>query len=279
MKLSKLEVLALLIACGAFLFVVVDLGAEAAARYGASPDEVRIDQLTARANRMARELEIARAELEERAAAIEAVRRQVPAVSEDTQAALRELAERVDRIERLALPRREGDAFPSTVADVAREHDRVTESAVAHDAVDRFRGVFLDSEQSVESRLGALRMLRMFPREMQVYDDRVIDEAVTMLETSEEDRVRERVIKEVSHVRDDRLMGMWAHLLRVESNDGIRSEAAESLVTFLGREEARAALEQAYAQDPSERVRLDAGLALRAFEDDDPADREGDVHD
>ncbi len=273
MKLSKSEILALFVSCATLVVVMVDFGGEVRARSGSAPDELRLDQLTAKASHLARELEFAKRELEERTKAIEAIRADSPAVPADAQAALEKLAERLDRIERLALARRGDGGMPTTEADVAGERMRVADSAVAHDAVDRFRGVFLDADQSIEARIGALRMLRMFPGEMDVHDDHVIDTAIGILESSEEPRLRGRVVKELAHVRDDRLLGMWTHLLRVESDEGLRAEAAESLVTFLGRDEARIALEEAYAADPSERVRLDAGLALRAFDDDgDPPD-------
>ncbi len=279
MKLSRFDVLALVVACAALVVVLFDFAGEVRARSGMAPDDLRLQQLTAKANRLARELEIAKNELDKRATALESLRANGPSADDGAQAALQELADRLDRIERLALAGRDASEVPPTEADVAAERARIVDSAVAHDAAARFQGVFLDAEQSLDARVSALRMLRMFPEEMAVHDDRVIDEAIRLLETADEGRLRERVVKELAHVRDDRLLDMWTHLLRVESDEGLRSEAAESLVTFLGRGEARAALEEAYANDPSERVRLDAGLALRSFDDDDPADTRQDTSD
>lgn len=278
-KDTGLALVGLLIAAATLVWTSVEVVRSAPRSLSYESSDTMLEELGAKASRLSASVNALSARLDEIIARQQelvqaAADSQDPADRVDYTAELETLHTRLANLSALVSARihEDPDAVPDTAADSAKRRRALIQSRLARDAVDRFRAHFLDTSRDAADRVEALRMLRRFPAELEPHDEQLITSALDLIDTETDLRSRERVVKELAHVRDERLMHAWIDILHDDTDEGIRAEAAEALGTFIHRPDIRDLLRQTFEHDDSERVRLDAGMALRRFDDDDPAD-------
>jgi hypothetical protein len=215
----------------------------------AGPAEV--DTLKARVAQLQKDL----SQANDRMARLERFPQHVPASNPDPAAPaaqtgdLAELRKRIENLER-----RQGPARPGGSGDMGRV---VPNPAMVESQKKRLT----DASQTERSRAQALTMLRSQGANRA---DDVVDAGLALLAQSTEANIRGLIIRGLRGAENPRVLQPLIALLRSDPDEDVRDEAARTVGEYLPMQEARTALEQAAAEDASEKVKRQATAALNA---------------
>ncbi|QDU69787.1 hypothetical protein Pla86_49070 [Planctomycetes bacterium Pla86] len=182
------------------------------------------------------------------------------AAPEDVVLALAQLETRVDELEEeFAL-----GIYGPVADDWNRREAQALElprSSLARDGLEAYRVQLSDAANRDDERLGALRMLQLFPDEM-VEGDWLVAAAIDLIRTAQDPEVVENAVEAVARERDPRYLAALVEVLEGSASEGARCEAADALRDYVGDPRVELALRTASDTDPSADVRKHARRAL-----------------
>ncbi len=137
----------------------------------------------------------------------------------------------------------------------------------SEDAITGYRTRALDSGNSVEDRLAALKSLR-FSRieEPDARTPDVVASMIDLVQTSADAGVRADIYRQLDGVTDPNLLQPLLDSLANDEHPEVREEAAETLAKYLPDDQVDAALRHAEAHDEDEGVREQAAESLSQAE-------------
>ncbi len=139
-------------------------------------------------------------------------------------------------------------------------------SKLAGDALDGYRTQFLDVGADLAQRLAALRMMRRFPKEMNAFNDAVIDASIQLIQSGHDSATRLAVVSELSATKNERLAAPLLELANHAGDDRLQGQAVEALTPYGDRADVRGVLEQLANESGSKEVKWKALRVLAAID-------------
>ncbi|HZN61508.1 MAG TPA: HEAT repeat domain-containing protein [Planctomycetota bacterium] len=161
-----------------------------------------------------------------------------------------DLKRRIELLERQALagrsaPGPQGRTIPANPAMVEKEKKQLADASLPE-----------------RTRATSLSRLRMYGAHK---TDDVVESALALVNQSQETNIRTLVLRNLQGAENPKLAAPLVALLKGDANEDVRDEAARVLGDYLEQPDVKAALEQAAAQDSSEKVKRRAQSVLTAL--------------
>jgi len=126
-------------------------------------------------------------------------------------------------------------------------------------AIDVQKKRLMDTTKSDQERAAALGTLRLYAGHK---TDDVVDAALALLASAKEARIRAVILRNLRGADNAKLPPVLIRILSSDPDEDVRTDAAQTLSDYVGQAEVKTALQQAAANDPSDKVRKRAETAL-----------------
>ncbi|HTF57153.1 MAG TPA: HEAT repeat domain-containing protein [Planctomycetota bacterium] len=126
-------------------------------------------------------------------------------------------------------------------------------------AIESQKKRLMDTTITDQQRAAALGTLRLYAAHKA---DDVVDAALALLASAQEARIRAVILRNLRGSDNAKVPPVLIRSLSSDPDEDVRTEAAQTLGEYLGQAEVKSALQQAAANDPSDKVRHRAETAL-----------------